>query len=80
MLQKVASSFAPITNPIKLLELSGDNLFLNKGIFECVFNEVLDGGMVNQFRARDSSFFDLKHGCIGKSYLDTNRTLKLLDL
>ena len=48
--QKVTSSIAPINNPIKLLELSGDNLLSNKGTFECVFNEVLDGGMVLFFR------------------------------
>ena len=78
--KKAASTIASITNPITILGLTGD-FYSNKGTFECVFNAILDGGMVQHFRATGSSFFDLKHhGCIGKSNLSTNKTLKYLEL
>lgn len=79
--KKAASAIVSLNDPILSLELSGDHLYSNKGTFECVFNQILDRGMVEEFKSTtDESIFDLKHGCIGRSNLATNKTLKCLEL
>jgi hypothetical protein len=62
------------------LDLSGD-LFSNKeGTYECILNAVLDVPAIYEFLVTSNSSRDLNHGCIEKSTLATNTTLKKLDL
>mmetsp|Transcript_38111 Transcript_38111/g.38499 ORF Transcript_38111/g.38499 Transcript_38111/m.38499 type:complete len:124 (-) Transcript_38111:303-674(-) len=77
--KKMACSIASRKDPVIYLDLNGD-LFSNKGTFECIFNAILDGGMVEEFEAQGDTLFDLKCGCIEKSNLATNTTLKRLTL
>jgi hypothetical protein len=61
------------------LTLSGD-LFAIEGTFECVLNAVIDGGTIDEFVVQTESIPDLKLGCIGRSNLANNTTLKRLNL
>ena len=77
--QKAAAIITRSNNGSTELTLSGD-LFAVEGTFECVFNAVIDGGTINEFVGQAESFSDLKLGCIGRSNLANNTTLKRFSL
>jgi hypothetical protein len=77
--QKAAAIITRSNNGSTELTLSGD-LFAVEGTFECVFNAVIDGGTINEFVGQAESFPDLKLGCIGRSNLANNTTLKRFSL
>jgi len=79
--QKVATGIASFSSYFTAadLTLSGD-VFAIEGTFECVFNAVIDGGIIDEFVVQAESIPDLKLGCIGRSNLATNTTLKKLEL
>ena len=61
------------------LTLGGDIFFSERGTFECIFNTILDSGNLEEFTVWTvQSIVDLEHGCIGRSNLATNTTLKWL--
>jgi hypothetical protein len=64
--------------PLYFISLSGF-LFRKKGTFECVLNAALDGA-VEGLAVGVDYILDLKHGCIGRSNLASNTTLKELHL
>ena len=61
------------------LVLSGDMILFERGTFACIFNSIVDNGTLEDFRVCTiRSIVDLEHGCIGRSNLATNTTLKRL--
>ena len=61
------------------LVLSGDSGFTERGTFACIFNSIVDNGTLEDFTVWTiRSIVDLEHGCIGRSNLATNTTLKQL--
>ena len=62
------------------MSLGGDSILSERGTFECIFNSIVDSGNLEDFTVWTitGSIVDLEHGCIGKSNLATNTTLKRL--
>ena len=61
------------------LVFSCDSIFTERGTFACIFNSIVDSGTLEDFTVWTVwPIVDLEHGCIGRSNLATNTTLKRL--